>query len=419
MQNYHLLFRQFENYLERAHNHFYQKEYGLAIDAFNQALAINACNVVALNMRGCAYFILEKYHLAFDDFSKAIKLDPKNPAVYINRGNVYVELGNLECAMQDYYQALKVDPHRQDALDNIKCIGDLLKKQEVSHQPFMIAAGPKVAETEDYYVGVPVFYADILDKNITENDKQNEMLSSGMTAYDDQNYDLALERFLAVLGKDANNAKAHCYIGSVYSKKNEFRLAVIHSNKAIQLNPDLAMSYFNRGAAYFVGGLNELAMQDLMTFLEKNQDTKNSDFTEVLTKLGILFLNKSSDYLPNEFVSAFKAGDIRHDEESSHLEAAIFCFEKAYQLSQNEENKNLIFQLYEEVKIKLNQNGIGVQSLQLEKMDVENNQRHKSNQRFLESKSAMQAKQKFFNYIWHAEEPEKYVWDSGLRKNKK
>ena len=70
-----------------------------------------------------------------------------------------------------------------------------------------------------------------------------------------QDYDMAIQL-------DPNDAMAYANRGIAYDELGEDQLAIHDFDKAIQLNPNYTKAYFERGSAYNKQGEWELAIQD-------------------------------------------------------------------------------------------------------------------------------------------------------------
>jgi len=85
---------------------------------------------------------------------------------------------------------------------------------------------------------------------------------------DDNMFDEAQAQLQQSLQADSNFVEAHALMGDLYRRKHQFKLAVIHYNKVIRLNPE-----FNRAVYYKIGdeevniGLYESAQQHLEKYL--------------------------------------------------------------------------------------------------------------------------------------------------------
>jgi len=74
-----------------------------------------------------------------------------------------------------------------------------------------------------------------------------ECLDNGKRLFDQSNYDGAIQELTEAINIDPNMAEAYAYRSWAYGRKNNNNQALSDANKAIQLNPRLAMGYFVRG----------------------------------------------------------------------------------------------------------------------------------------------------------------------------
>ena len=85
-----------------------------AIDRYTSALETGSgssrIRSVLYNNRGTAYHDLGLYGLAIEDYDRAIALDPAFAAAFNNRGAVYPRLGRPRAAITDYDQAIAINP---------------------------------------------------------------------------------------------------------------------------------------------------------------------------------------------------------------------------------------------------------------------------------------------------------------------
>lgn len=71
---------------------------------------------------------------------------------------------------------------------------------------------------------------------------------------------------------------AHLWRGSAYEKNGDHSQAIADFDKAIQLQPDNAMTYYNRGVANGGKGENELAISDYDKAIQRNPDFAEAYF---------------------------------------------------------------------------------------------------------------------------------------------
>lgn len=95
----------------------------LAIDDFQEALALNPKDVDTLEFAGLAYvkqiaeYPGDKEELcdrAIEVSTVAIQLDPERPTVWVNRANAYAEKGEHLRAIEDLDEAIELDPENPD-----------------------------------------------------------------------------------------------------------------------------------------------------------------------------------------------------------------------------------------------------------------------------------------------------------------
>ena len=75
-------------------------------------------------------------------------------------------------------------------------------------------------------------------------------------------HDSAIEAYTKAIALDPNDALAYNNRGAAYANKGQYDRAIEDFNKAIALNPNLAQAYYNRGAAYADKGQYDRAIED-------------------------------------------------------------------------------------------------------------------------------------------------------------
>ncbi|MGB7416562.1 MAG: tetratricopeptide repeat protein [Thermosynechococcaceae cyanobacterium] len=100
-----------ENYnfwLQRAAVLVNAGSYGLAIDSYDKALALQPEHPSIWNHRGMAFFQMRQFDDAVASFDQAIKLDPENYQPWHNRASVFAEQDRYDEAISDYDVALRL-----------------------------------------------------------------------------------------------------------------------------------------------------------------------------------------------------------------------------------------------------------------------------------------------------------------------
>src|SRR3989337_107555 len=184
---------QANEWFEKGFQHWLNKEYNSAIEAFTSAIALDPNYVYAYGNRGIAYADKGQYDRAIEDYNKAIALDPNYADAYGNRGIAYYHKGQHGRAIEDFNMAIQLDPNDADA----------------------------------YY-------------------------NRGITYYHKGQYDRAIENFNKAIALDQNYALAYNNRGVAYDKKGQHDRAIEDYNKAIALDPNFAQAYTTRGLLYLV-----------------------------------------------------------------------------------------------------------------------------------------------------------------------
>ncbi len=101
-----------EYYYLRAVLNLQKQKYTKAIDDFNNAIRLDmpAATIykVYLN-RGMAHFYNQDFDLALNDFDEVLALNPRSAAAYHGKGMIKYELDEYEDAVTEFQQSLKLD----------------------------------------------------------------------------------------------------------------------------------------------------------------------------------------------------------------------------------------------------------------------------------------------------------------------
>ena len=94
-----------------------------ALQAFDHALYYHPNNVLALQMRGIAFYRLQQYTEAYEDFNAAVSLDQDFYYLYFCRGKALEAMDYLEEAGLDYQEAMDLAPAFDDAARHLYALG--------------------------------------------------------------------------------------------------------------------------------------------------------------------------------------------------------------------------------------------------------------------------------------------------------
>jgi tetratricopeptide (TPR) repeat protein len=93
--------------------------------------------------------------------------------------------------------------------------------------------------------------------------KARTFYDTGMTYYNNKDYDNAITQFSEAVKLDRNYALAYAYRGDANRKIGLYELAVIDLGEAVRLDPNNAWAYARRGAASLMISQYEAAIKDL------------------------------------------------------------------------------------------------------------------------------------------------------------
>jgi tetratricopeptide (TPR) repeat protein len=83
----------------------------LAIEHFDQAIAIDPQFAEPYNQRAIARFLKEEFEESIADYRKAVRLMPCHFGALAGMGHSFLHLGQLEHALQNYERAIAINPH--------------------------------------------------------------------------------------------------------------------------------------------------------------------------------------------------------------------------------------------------------------------------------------------------------------------
>ena len=107
---------------------------------------------------------------------------------------------------------------------------------------------------------------------IQERYTATEWFKKGYNAGENKNWDEAIVCYSKAIELDPDYAMAYNNRGWAYDEKGEYDRAIRDYNKAIELKPDYAMAYNNRGLAYEKKGEYDRAIRDFDQAIELDND---------------------------------------------------------------------------------------------------------------------------------------------------
>ena len=117
----------------------------------------------------------------------------------------------------------------------------------------------------------------------------------GRDSIDKGEYDNAISHFTTAIRLNPNNALYYANRGAAYFSKGDYDGAILNFDKAIELNPDYANAYLGRGGSYTLKGDYDMAIADIERVFEL--EPGNSGAKELLAEA---YVRRSSVYALEE-----------------------------------------------------------------------------------------------------------------------
>jgi tetratricopeptide (TPR) repeat protein len=241
-----------------------------AINDYTKAIELKPEEADSYWSRGFLFGTLGKHRQAINDYDKTIQLGMRKAIVYCSRAGEYGELGNFKQAIKDIRRAIQIDPTR------------------TSCSPASLRFGLN----ENNYLQVIVD----CDRDIKINPKDvDAYVIRGLAYREATKYEKAIEDISTAIKLNPKNAFAYFLRGHIYSSlktyqnsyesyMREYHPGYLHKSsfsfgsyekaikdfsKVIQLNPEYAVAYYERGRVYSSLGYNKEAIDDFKQSAKK------------------------------------------------------------------------------------------------------------------------------------------------------
>jgi tetratricopeptide (TPR) repeat protein len=216
-----------------------------AIDDFNKSIQLSAENAAVYNNRGNALMDLGHPDEAVKDFDRAIALSPNYGAAHNNRGNAHAALGQYEPAFQDFRKAVELMPTSAVPFNGRGKAHMQLKRYHAAVRDLTRA------------IGINPKYAAAYDNRA----KANFAIGNYREAAEDATQVLALQ-------PDQPNPDLLLLRARAYAGDKKFNQALEDLNKTIELKPDVADAYIERGLVFTQSRRFDDAIGDLTRSIE-------------------------------------------------------------------------------------------------------------------------------------------------------
>jgi tetratricopeptide (TPR) repeat protein len=274
-------------------------QYDKAIASYDEALqAPEIADFIEASIysdRGVAKWRLGQTKEAIEDFNKSIQLSPENGAVYNNRGNVLMDLGHPDEALKDFDRAIALSPNYGVAYNNRGNAHVALGQFDPAFQDFRKAVelmprsaipfngrGKTHAMLKRYHAAVRD-----LGRAISINPRYvpayqhraDAYLALGMyrEAIDDATQAITLE-------PEKPQPEMLLLRGKAQAGEKKLNPALEDLNKAIELKPDLADAYVERGIVFIQARRFDDALGDLNRAIELSPQNAKAFAMRALAK---------------------------------------------------------------------------------------------------------------------------------------
>ena len=258
-----------------------------AIADYDKAIKLKLDDAEIYYKRGIAKSGLGNRRGAIADYDKAIKLDPNFAMAYYKRGIAKFGSGNRRGAIADYNRAIEIKPDFAEAYNNRGTAKSNLNDHRGAKADYdrAIKLKPDLAEAYNNR-GNAKADSDEYGEAITDYDRAIELDPDYAEAYN--NRGLAK----SALGDNNQNFIKRLISRNSFFIPNRFRRrdsAIADYDKAIDLDPNFAMAYNNRGQAYASLKEKEKARQDFLKARELAEQNNDEQLVrscnEALSKL--------------------------------------------------------------------------------------------------------------------------------------
>jgi Flp pilus assembly protein TadD len=189
------------------------KQFDEAIAPLQKSLSIKPDQQGAHFYLGVAFAQMGRDAEALKEFEAEIPLSPTQDSAYSNAASIYEKQGNLDKAMEYYKKAAELAPQRPELHASMAAIYEK-KGDQASAQ----AEYKALADVDPAHASVTWFNIGAIAKN---NDRNDE----------------AVKAFTKAVELDASYAVAHRELGYALVKQGDFKGAVVHFNKYLELAP--------------------------------------------------------------------------------------------------------------------------------------------------------------------------------------
>lgn len=190
------------------------------------------------------------FEQAIANATKAIALDPGRVNPYINRAWAYLEKNMLDAAINDCKTALLIDPKNAFAYNNRGLVYQRKGKITLAQKDYKMACD----------LGLELGCQNL--DELTKQSRVAKLIDQSQIAFNSKDWDGVIRITTEVINLDPQNAVAYTNRSAAYAQKDFLNKALKDSNEAIRFNPHFSLAYNNRGYVLELLGNNRQASAD-------------------------------------------------------------------------------------------------------------------------------------------------------------
>ncbi|HEU5374690.1 MAG TPA: tetratricopeptide repeat protein [Ktedonobacteraceae bacterium] len=166
---------------------------------------------------------LQRYEEAIQAYDQAIALNPSSLSAYYSKGDIFLKLQRYEEAIQVYDQAITISP---SSLSAYYSKGDTLLK------------------LQRYEEAIRIY-----DQAIVISPSSSSYSNKGIILLKLQRYEEAIQAHDQAIALNPTSAIIHCSKGDILSKLQRYEEAIQSYDQAITLNPAFVLAYHSKSNA--------------------------------------------------------------------------------------------------------------------------------------------------------------------------
>lgn len=328
-------------YINIANNYYKLKEFGTAIENYNNAIKLIPNLSELYNLRGNVYLEIGDFEKAILDFNKAIELEPNNYSFYNNRCTSNIEIYNYKNAYEDAVLALELNPNSAAVYGNIANIYNGIKNYEEAKKyyfkslkinPEEIESLENLANTfcrlEDYYNAL-AYYEKRLELDPTDASTYSNRAFAFKALGD---YDECMKDCNISIKLNYKYWKAYVIKAALYLKSGNYKQAEYEYTTVVSIQKDQGLSCLTE--LFLFTKKYEKGLQKIKELKKLKLNKGHNLIVNMHEALILLMMNKSYEMPLNE-ITKQKDGSIKIDWDFTDIKEWL----KEIEITENKRNR--------------------------------------------------------------------------------